>query len=183
MQCQRCEKYPATVHLTQVINGEKNEVHLCDSCAKEQGYMNQEEEKFSLNDLLSGLFHMEGSGSAGKLFQGNKQQQKESLQCSGCGLTYQEFTKAGKFGCATCYETFNERLDPILKRVHSGNTTHHGKVPKRAGGDLNLRRDIEKHREKLHQLINQEEFEEAAKVRDEIRTLEEELNQDKGGDS
>ncbi|SIS61696.1 UvrB/UvrC motif-containing protein [Salimicrobium flavidum] len=181
MQCQRCQERPATVHLTQVINGKKNEVHLCDQCAKEQGYMNYEEESFSLNDLLSGLFHMEG-GKSSELFKENKKP-KADLQCPTCGLTYQEFTRSGKFGCATCYETFNERLNPVLKRVHSGNTKHHGKIPKRAGGNLNVRKDIERYKESLHQLIKQEEFEEAAKVRDQIKTLEEELNQGKGGDS
>ncbi|SDJ71341.1 UvrB/UvrC motif-containing protein [Salimicrobium halophilum] len=181
MQCQRCQQRPATVHLTQVVNGEKNEVHLCEQCAKEQGYMNYEEESFSLNDLLSGLFHMEGSNNS-QVFKESKQA-KSGLQCPTCGLTYQEFTRVGKFGCATCYETFDERLDPILRRVHSGNTRHHGKVPKRIGGDLGVRKDIEKHREKLHQLIQDEEFEEAANIRDEIKKLEEELNRGKGGES
>ncbi|WP_347861747.1 UvrB/UvrC motif-containing protein [Salimicrobium sp. PL1-032A] len=143
--------------------------------------MNYEEESFSLNDLLSGLFHMEGSNNS-QLFKENKKTET-GLQCPDCGLTYQEFTRVGKFGCATCYETFDTRLDPILRRVHSGNTNHHGKVPKRIGGDLGVRKDIEKYRQQLNEHIQNEEFEQAAHIRDEIKQLEEELNRGKGGDS
>ncbi|MFG6150744.1 UvrB/UvrC motif-containing protein [Halobacillus sp. B23F22_1] len=179
MDCQRCHKRPATVHLTQVINGEKTEVHVCEYCAKEKGYMNESEENFTLNDLLSGLFNYEQPPS----FKGQPSktyQPKKTLKCPTCGLSYQEFAQIGKFGCADCYKTFDERLNPIFRRVHSGNTKHNGKVPKREGGNLHVKRQMDHYKSELQRLIEQEEFEEAAKIRDQIRSLEQQLHHGKG---
>ncbi|SEI10969.1 protein arginine kinase activator [Halobacillus karajensis] len=181
MECQECHQRPATVHLTQVVNGQKSEIHVCEKCAKENGYMNYGEENFTLNDLLSGLFHSEGPSP----LKGNTPHsyaQKPKLKCENCNLTYEEFARVGKFGCAECYKTFDDRLDPILRRVHSGNTRHDGKLPKREGGNLHLKREIEEHKTNLRQLIEQEEFEEAAKVRDKIRSLEDQLSKGEDGD-
>ncbi|UOR10660.1 UvrB/UvrC motif-containing protein [Halobacillus amylolyticus] len=182
MECQRCHNRPATVHLTQLMNGEKTEVHVCEKCAKEKGYMHDHEESFTLNDLLTGLFNYEPKQS----FNGQQmdaQQQKEQLKCPTCGLTFQEFARAGKFGCAKCYETFDERLNPILRRVHSENTRHDGKIPRREGGNLHLRRQMDQYKSELVRLIEQEEFEEAAKIRDEIRSLDDQLQQREEGES
>ncbi len=77
----------------------------------------------------------------------------------------------GRFGCSNCYKQFGSRLDPILKRVH-GNTVHVGKIPKRTGGQIQLKREIEELRRNLHELIDREEFENAAQIRDRIRELE-----------
>ncbi|MCA0972687.1 UvrB/UvrC motif-containing protein [Halobacillus litoralis] len=181
MECQECKKRPATVHLTQVVNGQKTEVHVCEQCAKEKGYMSYGEENFTLNDLLSGLFHSEGSSP----FSNQKTQsyqQASQLKCPTCGLTYQEFARIGKFGCASCYQTFDDRINPILRRVHSGNTRHDGKIPKREGGNLHLKREIEDYKSRLKELIEQEEFEHAANIRDKIRTLESQLQQGEGGE-
>ncbi|WP_173917985.1 UvrB/UvrC motif-containing protein [Halobacillus sp. Marseille-Q1614] len=180
MDCQRCHKRPATVHLTQVINGEKSEIHVCEHCAKEKGYMNEKEDNFTLTDLLSGLFNHDHQFS----FKGqqSKPYEKQSVQlkCPNCGLTYQQFAKIGKFGCADCYKTFDERLDPIFKRVHSGNAHHHGKIPKREAGHLHLKKQVDQLRAELRGMIEQEEFEQAAQLRDQIRSLEQQLHQEKG---
>ncbi|SFG10371.1 protein arginine kinase activator [Halobacillus alkaliphilus] len=181
MECQECHQRKATVHLTQVINGQKTEVHVCEHCAKDKGYMSYGEENFSLSNLLSGLFHSE-SPSTFKGKQAHTQQQTPQLQCPTCGMTYQEFARIGKFGCGNCYETFDERLNPVLRRVHSGNTTHDGKIPKREGGHLHLKRELDEHKSNLRQLIEQEEFEEAAKVRDKIRTLESQFHEGEDGE-
>lgn len=181
MECQECHQRPATVHLTQVVNGQKTEVHVCEQCAKEKGYMNYGEENFTLNDLLSGLFHSEGLSSFSKQ-SAQPYQQATQLKCPTCGLTYQEFARIGKFGCAECYRTFDDKINPILRRVHSGNTTHDGKIPKREGGKLHVKRNIDEYKLQLKRLIEQEEFEEAAKVRDKIRSLEMELRQGEDGE-
>lgn len=181
MECQECHQRPATVHLTQVVNGQKTEVHICEHCAKDKGYMSYGEENFTLNDLLSGIFYPDSNKqSSGKKTQPHEQ--ASQLKCPSCGLTYQEFARIGKFGCASCYQTFDEHLNPIFRRVHSGNTTHNGKIPRREGGNLHLRRELDEYKLNLRRLIEQEEFEQAAKVRDRIRTLESELNQEEGGD-
>lgn len=90
-------------------------------------------------------------------------------------MTYSQFSKVGRFGCSSCYKYFNDRLDPLFKRVH-GNTTHMGKVPVRVGSHIQAKRKIEGLRQELQQKIAEEEFEKAAKLRDEIRELEKDIS-------
>ncbi|MDL4841353.1 UvrB/UvrC motif-containing protein [Aquibacillus rhizosphaerae] len=175
MECQECHERPATLHFTKVINGDKTEIHVCEHCAKEKGYVSYEEEAYSLHDLLSGLFNFDSVSL-------NEQKKNsfvtdQGLKCEKCGLTYQEFTHLGKFGCAECYHTFSERLNPIFRRVHSGNTRHDGKIPKRIGTDIHQRKELHILKDKLQQLIKAEEFEQAAQIRDQIKSLERSINQ------
>lgn len=180
MKCQECEKRPASLHFTQVINGNKTEVHVCEDCAKQKGYMSYPSEGYSLHNLLSGLFHFENQQM------GNSQQtsfpKKDQLQCPKCHLTLGEFQRIGKFGCSHCYQAFGDKIDPILRRVHSGNTKHSGKIPKRKGGSLHTKKKLETYRTRLRQLIEREEFEEAAKVRDIIKDLEKKTNGSEAGE-
>src|SRR5690625_3220893 len=140
MLCQECKKRPATLHFKQFISGQKSEVHLCDVCAKDKGYMAMPEENYSLHDLLSGIFNFDTHSldSQKEAFQRTRE-----WQCQQCGLSISEFKRFGKFGCATCYESFANHLDPILRRVHSGNTKHHGKIPKRQGGSLHTKKELQ----------------------------------------
>ena len=134
---------------------------------------------FSINNLLAGLISIEPA------FQEANQdpfQQKKVVQCENCSMTFQQFIKVGKFGCAHCYEAFQEQLEPMLQRLHSGNLGHSGKIPARIGGSIHLRKNIENLKHTLKELVSQEEFEKAAEIRDEIRMLEKELiaNQEGG---
>jgi len=95
-------------------------------------------------------------------------------QCANCGLSYRDFSRAGRLGCSQCYERFGERLDPVLRRIHSS-SQHTGKVPARSGSTIKLRRDLHELRELLLRAVRAEEFERAAALRDEIRELEKEL--------
>ncbi|WP_040953162.1 UvrB/UvrC motif-containing protein [Gorillibacterium massiliense] len=164
MLCQECGKRPSTLHFTKIIGGEKTEFHLCESCAREKGELIPGTQNgFSIHNLLSGLLHYEPSdvGTA----------KPKAERCEECGLTYAQFSKLGRFGCSSCYRYFSERLDPLFRRVH-GSTTHIGKVPKRSGGILQQKRDLEELKKDLAGFIEREEFEQAAKTRDRIRELE-----------
>lgn len=169
MECQECQQRPATLHFKQVINGNKKETHVCGVCAKEKGYMMDQEEGYSLHNLLTGLFNFDS------IQIGNHNEAafktKKDLQCKECKLTFSEFQRTGKFGCAQCYEAFSSRLDPIFRRVHSGNIKHHGKIPKRIGGDLHTKKKLETYKSQLEDLIKNEAFEEAAMIRDKIKEL------------
>lgn len=168
MICQECGKKPATLHFTKIVNGEKTEFHICEACAREKGeIIPGTGNGFSIHNLLSGLLDFDLSSHASV-------QPKHQLRCSECGLTYSEFSKLGRFGCSTCYRHFNERLDPLFKRVH-GNTVHVGKVPKRSGGLLQYKREIERLKKELLLTVEREEFERAAKIRDKIRDLEKKI--------
>jgi protein arginine kinase activator len=168
MLCQECNKRPATLHFQKIVNGEKSEFHICESCAREKGELIPgAANSFSIHNLLSGLLDFEPGHSVGAKLQ--------QLRCDHCGLTYSQFSKLGKFGCSSCYKHFAERLDPLLKRVH-GNTHHVGKVPKRAGGMIHYKREIEALKRELEKRIANEEFERAAQLRDQIRELSAKLN-------
>jgi protein arginine kinase activator len=176
MICQECKERPATFHFTKVVNGEKTEVHICEHCAQENSelFMFNANTGFSLNNLLTGLLNIEADlhkKKEQKVFQTG-----DELQCDRCKMTFSQFKQTGRFGCSNCYHTFNIYINPILKRVHGGNTVHTGKIPERIGGDIHIRKQIEGLKNKIHEFIIQEEFEQAAMVRDEIRSLEKKLS-------
>ncbi|WP_438449180.1 UvrB/UvrC motif-containing protein [Gorillibacterium sp. sgz5001074] len=165
MICQECGKKPATLHFTKIVNGEKTEFHICESCARERGEMIPGTSGgFSIHNLLSGLLDFEpaNAGRAAK---------PTAPRCEHCGLTYAQFSKLGRFGCSECYKFFEDRLDPLFKRVH-GNTFHTGKVPTRTGGRIQQKREIERLKKELVQRVEQEDFESAARIRDQIKELE-----------
>lgn len=167
MLCQECGKRPATLHFTKIVNGEKTEFHICESCAREKGEMIPGTPNgFSIHNLLSGLLDFDPT-------QG-KASNQTAQRCEHCGLTYAQFSKLGRFGCSECYHSFADRLDPVFKRVH-GNTVHVGKVPKRAGGLIKYKREMERLKKELAVRIDKEEFEQAAKLRDEIKELEKKI--------
>jgi protein arginine kinase activator len=169
--CQECGKKPATLHFTKILNGDKTEFHFCDTCAREKGEMLPGSVNgFSIHNLLSGLIDFEPAGGT------PNSAPAQPIRCENCGLTYSQFSKIGRFGCSHCYKSFGPRLDPLFRRVH-GNTVHMGKVPTRSGGQIKLKKDIEQLKKELQYLIEQEEFEKAAEIRDQIRTLEQQFTQ------
>jgi protein arginine kinase activator len=163
--CQNCHERKATMHYKQIINGEEQEFHLCEYCAQEQGNLiAQAMQAFDFNHLLSGLLNMDVSP-------GITAPPITSSRCDVCGMSYQQFTQVGRFGCPHCYEAFAPRLEPLLRRIQS-NTRHTGKVPQRAGEQLKRQRRLEQLRKELNQAVASERYEEAARLRDEIRRLE-----------
>lgn len=170
MLCQICNERPATVHITKVLNGTKVELHMCEECAREKEGIDltagipQFETSFSLPNILSGMMDFVNAG----VVQHTGQSQ---LRCKGCGMDYESFKKTGMLGCSQCYENFESRLEPLIKRIH-GNAKHTGKVPKRTGGLVRVKRDIERLKYELNKAIENEEYEKAAELRDRIKALE-----------
>ena len=159
MLCNECGKNEARVHITHIINDKKTENHLCEECAKKsQSIFNS---NFSMENLFSAMLNNAFSGAT----------YLSSKGCSTCGMTYEQFRNTGKFGCSNCIETFKPKLMPVVKNMQ-GYDTHVGKIPKRAGGSYKVQKDIEKLREELKQMIDQEEYEKAAELRDKIRDME-----------
>jgi protein arginine kinase activator len=168
MMCQKCNERPATVHFTKIIGAEKSGYHLCEQCAKEQGgFFAKAAHPFDFNQLLSGLLNMESSP-------GFTAPTPTSMRCDTCGMSYAQFTEMGRFGCPKCYDSFASRLDPLLRRIQN-NTAHTGKVPVRTGEQVKFRKNMDRLRKELQQAIASEQFERAATLRDEIRTLEQQV--------
>lgn len=170
MLCDRCQKRPAQVHLTQLINNTKKEMNLCPTCAAELqaesfGFAPQ----LNLHDFLAGLINHQFAGKA------MKQSSMTGVHCEKCGATEAQVAQKGLFGCSECYTQFGERVNPLLKRIH-GSCSHTGKVPKRTGGKALLSKEIRTLKNLLQDAVKQEEFEEAASLRDRIKELEQQLN-------
>lgn len=160
MMCEKCGKNLATTHIKKVINGSVEEHSLCSFCAAEQGYGGMED--FSLSNMLSMMLggHPKGVSVSKK-------------RCTVCGSTFSDIAKSGRVGCGECYETFKEELLPSLQRLH-GRVKHIGKTPESEVKEQTLEEKIIKLKEKLTDAVQNEEFEKAAEIRDEIKSLERE---------
>ena len=157
MLCCICKEKEAKVHLTQ-INGDKmQKVDLCEECAKTKGV--NDPTGFSLADLLLGLGASQEIEQAGGGVE---------IKCLRCGFTQADFKKAGRLGCAECYQTFVEALDGLLKTMHKG-TRHVGKSPEALRHGRDLSDQLKQLQKKLSQAIAGEDFEAAAALRDEIK--------------
>lgn len=159
MKCQICNINEATVHVTEVINGEVVEMHICEECAQEKSFDINPEIPF--NDILAGLVD----------FTSKNDQPKNKLKCKTCGMSYESFKKNGRLGCEDCYESFKRVVMPLIKRVQ-GATHNMGKVPASMSGKAKIDMEIRELQEKLKKHVANEEFEEAAQLRDKIRQME-----------
>ena len=159
MHCDVCKTNQATVFLTQIVDGKMQKVNLCDSCSKEKGVTDPT--GFALADLLLGM------GAAQEIEKGAGVE-----SCPVCGFTQTDFKKTGRLGCAHCYETFETGLDTLLKAMHKG-LTHTGKIPSRLYRSLQIDNQKKNLQRDLQKAVEEERYESAAEIRDQLRKLEE----------
>ena len=165
MTCNICGVNEATIHLTEIVNDQMVEIHLCEGCAQEKG--TDFKTHFNFGDLLSGFSGTEtASAQSGK---------RKSLHCVKCSLTYEEFGKTGRLGCPSCYESFSNLLLPLIKRVQRA-VHHMGKKPSRLSEDDKAVYDLRMLQDRLKRSVESEAFEEAARLRDEIKKMEERIS-------
>ena len=166
MKCEKCDK-PATVHLTEIQGGQKIVKHLCEPCAQQSEGVPVQSHK-PINELLTN-FVLQHSGLQSGL-------QKEGSQvCEHCGMTWAEFRQGGLLGCEHDYTHFDRELTPLLARAHENATHHLGKVPTRRGGSgvpVKRQADLSRLRKELSKAVENEDYERAAKLRDQIRQAE-----------
>ena len=159
MKCQSCSD-PATVHLTDIVNGQKKELHLCRNCAEQQQLIKQQE--LNLPAILQTLIGQHIGPLTDELAR---------LRCPACGIKYMEFRAEGRLGCPHDYSVFRAGLEPLLQRIHRA-ARHVGKVPRRpSAGSARLLELIEL-RKRLQAAVQSESYEEAALVRDLLREKE-----------
>lgn len=174
MLCSMCKQKEATIHITRIINGEKEELYLCDDCAKNVEGIDinldvqpefRLDSPFTFQSILSGIVDYINKNAV------NNEKKPLNLVCKKCKTTFDEFKETGLLGCSECYDNFKEVLNPIVKRIH-GNVEHIGKIPKNSGKEIIKKNTINDLKEKLQKAIATEEYEQAAKIRDQIRDIE-----------
>jgi len=162
MLCQDCKKKESSVHLTQIVNNQKVALHLCQECAEKRGFQNPfAGGMFPLSEMLAsvttGMVEKKGGALA-------------AVKCPGCGMHFSDFSKAGRFGCGQCYTTFRAQLTQMLSKIH-GSTEHKGAVPPATKVDLTAEVSKERQLEiELKKAIAAEDFEKAAKLRDQLKS-------------
>lgn len=157
--CQVCHQAKATVHITETIP-EKRERHLCDECAAQEGVIVKQTPETTQEILQQFIKHKTGLRKG------------ENLECPRCGMTFREFQNRGLLGCPQCYAALGKVLTPLINRAHGGATHHVGKVPPKADDETRRHTGLLRLKRELKQAIEDENYELAAKVRDQIRALE-----------
>lgn len=187
MKCENCGDNEANVRYTQIVNGIKKEMHLCESCARELGIGTDLNFNMSMDipSFFGEIFDEYNNLSLLPNFGKIKEE-----KCNTCGMTYDEFSRIGKFGCQSCYDIFSDRLDPILKGIQ-GNNRHVGRKARTI--DSNIIKKMQEKKEEikeeikekvkendkttelknqLKKAIKEERYEDAAKLRDKINSIE-----------
>ncbi len=164
MICEICREQIATVHLTEIVNNTKKEIHLCEVCAQEKGVaITSQVKNLSIPEFFGQLVESTISETG----------EDEVRECGACGMTYAQFRSTGKLGCPNDYEVFRREMSQLLKKIHDS-VQHCGKVPSRIGREITRRKEIEELRISLKGAVEREEYEMAAQLRDKIFELEQE---------
>jgi protein arginine kinase activator len=158
VKCERCPN-PATVHLTEIVDQQKKELHLCQACAEAENLVQKQE--LNLPAILQTLIghHL-----------GRETDALARLACPACGIKYMEFRAQGRLGCPHDYAAFRTGLEPLLLKIHRA-TRHHGKTPRRAPSAARLA-EVVGLRGRLQAAVNAEQYEEAARLLALIRKKE-----------
>ena len=163
MKCQRCIK-PATLHITEVLDdGHFEELHLCEDCA--QKYLYEQSQPKKANPFIPTA--VEGPGE-----QSDEADYLNERYCEICGMKFVDFRNSGRLGCPHDYQAFVNELTPLLESIH-GSTRHCGKTPRRLPRNKQIQQELTRLKKQLHQAVVEEAYEEAAKIRDRIKNLEE----------
>jgi protein arginine kinase activator len=160
MKCQKCPK-AATLHITEVLPEEQfEELHLCEECAHKYLHEPQQQKAAA------------GKSSEAGQDEGDEVSSLNQRECPICGIKFVEFRNSGRLGCPHDYQEFRDDLLPLLENIH-GETRHCGKMPRRMPQNKQTHSELTQLRQQLHQAVTKEAYEEAARLRDRIRQLEE----------
>ena len=164
MICQICQKNDATIHLTEIVDGQRSEMHICAHCATEQGIAVKSQAP--INELLSNLLASQPSDE--ELLELTEKE----LACPYCGFTLDKLRKEALLGCPYDYEVFEKVLSPLIKEAQNGQTVHCGKIPSKVPTETKRQSELSNLRQKLENAVQAENYELAAKLRDKIEQIE-----------
>ncbi|MCR4316502.1 MAG: UvrB/UvrC motif-containing protein [Planctomycetes bacterium] len=189
--CQVCNKRFSTVHVTEIRGDEKFELHVCDYCAQKEGIITAAPAPTTAPPIAKKPDKGGSTPKKAKILSGKEPPSIENLlegisgehpyaelPCPKCGMTFEQFNKRGRLGCAHDYDHFQIQLEPILHRIHQ-HIEHVGKVPKRIEPNIAIDRELRGLRKDLDEAIKGERFEEAAQLRDKIKGLEQDRDKTK----
>mgnify|MGYP002623743865 CR=1 FL=1 len=167
MKCHKCDR-PATFHITDLVDGDPSELHLCEECAQSFLKPTQEEEAADVMPAMAGLLaqHLAVGETADQLAR------LDQRACPVCGVTFLEFRKQGRLGCPHDYEFFASELEPLLLSIHD-QTDHIGKAPKRSSQGADEQTQLIRLRREMKEAVGAEQYERASVLRDQIREIEE----------
>lgn len=180
MLCDNCGKKEANVRYLSNVNGVKRELNLCEECSQKLGITDI---NFNMPIDFSSFFEdfLEDFTSSEYMPLFNE---VKNIKCESCGYTFEDIANTGKFGCGNCYKTFEDRIDPILKRIQGANK-HVGRLGKVLENHVDMKAEktdnekqneqdtkLQKLQEELKHAIKEERYEDAAKLRDEIKKIE-----------
>ena len=158
MLCQQCKKQTATVHLTDLVQGEKRERHLCEDCANSEGVVVKQ--NVSISDVLNSFLMSQASV-----------QEMARVKCPDCGTTFVEFRNQGLLGCANDYDVFGRALTNVIERAQDSHSHHTGKKP----GEMVRIDPVQQERfrlqRELREAVEREDYELAARLRDQLGAL------------
>ncbi|WP_295230131.1 UvrB/UvrC motif-containing protein [Veillonella sp.] len=171
MKCDHCHTNEATVHMTNIVNNQKTEQHLCSSCANKL----QKDGKLSpfssfVNDIWDNDFSS-NDFFKNMVYPDHMLQSQQMKRCPNCGNTFEDFNRFGKFGCPSCYEIFKNQIASLVQRIQ-GSIEYEGRVPNQGHNVFKAQYEIKQLRRQLETVIGDENFEEAAQIRDTIKALE-----------
>ena len=181
MLCDNCGNREANVRYSENINGRKKELQKSEECSKKLGIENIDfNMPIDFSSFFGGLLEDFGTNDFMPLFNEVKQ-----LKCDNCGYTFEDIVNTGKLGCENCYSVFENRLDPIIKKIQ-GSNKHVGRTGKIIDSKISEKINnkdsktennkdvskVEKLQNDLKKAIKEEKYEEAAKIRDEIKKIE-----------
>jgi len=171
MFCQECHKNEANIHIIKSVDGKQTEEYLCEQCARKKEELDFSfEPEFSLHKLFASMLNQG--------FLGNRESMLAAKsQCPECGLSFAQFSQVGRLGCSGCFTAFEDSLKPLLRRIHAS-STHTGKIPVRTQRRVKYKRELDRLKEQLQIKVQNEEFEEAAVLRDQIKAMEKDLEKD-----
>lgn len=161
--CSNCKQNPASVKLTKLVKGTVEEQYLCQECAARQSPYQKKLSHNQLDVILAGILGQAKEGAA--------KVSGPDLTCATCGLPFGSYRETLLLGCSDCYESFEKHLSQDLRKFH-GSIVHRGRVPNETTADLPVQRSPQELKRRLQDAVKAEDFELAAKLRDELRAVE-----------
>ena len=169
MMCEECGIREAKFHLMKIVNDERTERNLCAVCMAKYQKQLPGIDLTNLAGILNNILERQEPPESAAEEEGEAE-----LVCEQCGTTYAEFRKTGAAGCANCYKAFYAPIERIFKHVQSS-TQHSGRIPEGVRCGASIRMNIDRLKQRMQKAIQDEEFEQAAKLRDAIRALNAQL--------